>query len=146
MPYSQISGKGKKLVCYLSSVTKHFNFFLDGIFCTYGNFCLYLLRKSGRRYNNRNTVFLSKYVIMSANEVIVLLQNIRSLPKNFDEFVVMVSALGVKPVVICLTETWLNGNCDAHCFEKHGYQKLIACNKETGRNNGRGVAIYIKKF
>ena len=83
---------------------------------------------------------------MSANEVIILLQNMRPLRKNFDEFVVMVSALGVKPALICLTETWLNEICDTHCFETHGYQKLIACNKETGRNEGGGVAIYLQKY
>ena len=82
---------------------------------------------------------MSKYVIVSANEGIILLQNIRSIRKNFDEFVVIVSALDVRPVVICLT--WLNDNCDTNCFEIHGYQKLIACNRET---KGSGVAFYIQ--
>ena len=50
----------------------------------------------------------------------------------FDGFVVTVSALDVKRLVNCLTETWLNENCDTHCFKIH-VLKLIACNRETKR-------------
>ena len=86
---------------------------------------------------------LFKYVIMSANEGIILLQNIRSIRQNFDEFVEMISALDVTTVVICSTETWLNENCDTHCSEIKGSQNLIACNKET---KGGGVAIDVQKI
>ena len=37
----------------------------------------------------------------------ILLQNIRSLTKNFDEFKVFISQTEVEPLAICLTETWL---------------------------------------
>ena len=37
----------------------------------------------------------------------ILLQNIRSLTKNFDEFKFFISQTEVEPVAICLTEAWL---------------------------------------
>ena len=78
---------------------------------------------------------------MGANGII-LPHNIRPVRKIFDEFVVMVSALNVKPSVINVTE---HGSMTTatHCFEIHAYQKLIACNREA---KGGGVAIYIQKI
>ena len=46
----------------------------------------------------------------------ILLQNIRSLTKNFDEFKVIISQREVEPLAICLTEIWLNIASEAIVF------------------------------
>ena len=37
----------------------------------------------------------------------MFLQNIRSLPRNFEEFELEIEQLVQRPDIICLTETWL---------------------------------------
>ena len=43
----------------------------------------------------------------------ILLQNIRSLTKNFVQLKIFSSQTDVEPVAICLTETWLKNSCES---------------------------------
>ena len=56
-------------------------------------------------------------VIIGANERLSLLQNIRSKLKKIAEFVETILKLDHRPILTCLTEIWLNGSCNTHCFE-----------------------------
>ena len=51
----------------------------------------------------------------------ILLQNIRSLTKNFDEFKIFISQTEVEPVAIYLTETWLKNCFESDCFSLQNY-------------------------
>ena len=51
----------------------------------------------------------------------ILLQNIRSMRKNFDSFNVYLETLSIKPMIVCLTETWLNDRFNHSLFTLNGY-------------------------
>ena len=70
-----------------------------------------------------------------------VLQNIRSVSKNLDEFEVYINSMSQKPEVVCLTETWLNPSYNNNCFSLNGYQTIIASNR---KKRGGGVAFYLK--
>ena len=59
-----------------------------------------------------------------------VLQNIRSVSKNLDEFEVYINSMSQKPEVVCLTETLLNPSYNNNCFSLNGYQTIIACNRK----------------
>ena len=73
---------------------------------------------------------------------VIMLQNIRSLTKNFDELTLKIASLKEKPIAICLTETWLKDKFSSNIF-------LIDCNDELVTSNrekrGGGVAICVQK-
>ena len=63
----------------------------------------------------------------------ILLQNIRSLTKNFDEIKIFFSQTAVEPVAICLTETWLKISFESDCFSLQNYLNIETSNrKERG--------------
>ena len=70
-----------------------------------------------------------------------VLQNIRSVSKNLDEFEVYINSMSQKPEVVCLTETWLNLSYNNNCFSLNGYQTIIASNC---KKRGGGVAFFLK--
>ena len=71
----------------------------------------------------------------------VILQNIRSLPKNFDELAIFTSSILKAPLVYCITETWLNPNHDQGIFTLDGYKALEVASR---KKRGGGVGIYVK--
>ena len=51
----------------------------------------------------------------AVNSQHIVLQNIRSLAKNFDEFKIFIDTIN-QPLAVCLTETWLNDKKDEKIF------------------------------
>ena len=70
-----------------------------------------------------------------------VLQNIRSVSKNLDEFEVYINSMSQKPEVVCLNETWLIPSYNNNCFSVNGYQTIIASNR---KKRGGGVAFFLK--
>ena len=71
-----------------------------------------------------------------------MLQNIRSLTKNFDELILKIASLKEKPIAICLTEAWLKDKFSSNIFLIDGYDQLVTSNSEK---RGGGVAIFVQK-
>ena len=71
----------------------------------------------------------------------IILQNIRSLSRNYDQFKVLLTQLQ-EPMAICLTETWLNENHNSNCFNFVNFKDMEICSR---KKRGGGVAIYINK-
>ena len=61
----------------------------------------------------------------------VLLQNIRSIQKIFDELEVFLHHLDTKPHIIALTETCTSEKTLKGSFQLTGYSKLITCDRES---------------
>ena len=70
----------------------------------------------------------------------VFLQNIRSLPRDFEEFELEIEQLAQRPDFICLTETWLKNNSDNNIFQIQGYETLYSCARNK---RGGGIGIYV---
>ena len=70
----------------------------------------------------------------------VFLQNIRSLPRNFEEFELEIEQLAQRPDIICLTETWLKINSDNDIFQIQGYEPLYSW---VRIKRGGGIGIYV---
>ena len=70
----------------------------------------------------------------------VFLQNIRSLPRNFEEFELEIEQLAQSPDIICLTETWLKNNSNNDIFQTQGYDPLYSC---AINKRGGGIGIYV---
>ena len=64
---------------------------------------------------------------------------VRSLPKNFDSFSLLINNLSIKPHIILISETWL----DPSIYRSYN---LDNCHLETSSHpevRGKGAAIYI---
>ena len=70
----------------------------------------------------------------------MFLQNIRSLPRNFEEFELEIEQLAQRPDIICLTETWLKNISDNDIFQIQGYEPLYSCARIK---RGGGIGIYV---
>ena len=68
-----------------------------------------------------------------------VVQNIRSIKKNFDEFSVLLDRLLFSPDIIILTECWLDDS--SPCYEINNYNYY--CSK-TYLNQNDGIVVYIK--
>ena len=71
----------------------------------------------------------------------IMLENIRSLTKNFDNLQVLLESLSEKPSAICLTETRLKEFHHTKSMFLEDYRPLVNIN----RKKRGGVAIFIKK-
>ena len=69
----------------------------------------------------------------------ILLQNIRSLTKNFDEFKVFISQTEVEPMAICLTD---KNSFESDCFSLQNYLKIETSNR---KKRGGAVGIFVHK-
>ena len=59
-----------------------------------------------------------------------MLQNIRSLTKNFDDLQVLLESLSEKPSAICLTEPWLKEYHHTKSMFLEGYRPLVNINRK----------------
>ena len=80
--------------------------------------------------------------LLGETKQVIMLQNIRSLTKNFDELTLEIASLKEKPIAFCLTETWLKDNFFSNTFHTDGYDELVTSNREK---RGGGVAIFVQK-
>ena len=69
----------------------------------------------------------------------VILQNIRSIYKNLNEFEVLMKQQESQPLAICLRETWLKDQSNTKGINLDGYQEIATSN----RNNFKGVGVVI---
>ena len=69
----------------------------------------------------------------------LLLQNIRSITKNFSELETFLAETS-EPEVIALTEIWLPKSPTHDYFSLKNYQNLVVANREK---RGGGVAFYV---
>ena len=88
---------------------------------------------------------------MSANKII--LQNIRSIDKNLNEFELLMKQQESQPLAICLTETWLKDQSNTKCINLDGYQEISTSNRNTSKGGGVGIFVrmdlqqtFMKKF
>ena len=63
----------------------------------------------------------------------MMLQNIRSLTKNFDDLKVLLESLSEKPSAICLTEIWLNEFHHTESMFLESYRLLVNINRKKTR-------------
>ncbi|XP_077987452.1 uncharacterized protein LOC144442054 [Glandiceps talaboti] len=75
----------------------------------------------------------------SINSCSFLHCNIRSLSKNYDDFVAFLNILDHNFLFIALTETWLHPKSNCCLYNLPSYD-LITCNRELSQ--GGGVALY----
>ena len=73
---------------------------------------------------------------------LILLQNMRSLPQNFDEFNVFLNTMELKPDLICITETWLSEQNSCEVFKLDGYHPFLVASR---KKRGGGVGLYAKE-
>ena len=77
---------------------------------------------------------------MILNKQTILLQNIRSLQKNFDLLNIHLETLKSKPTALCLTETWLKNHYETSPVSLKEYQKLCICERKK-RGVGEGIFV-----
>ena len=77
----------------------------------------------------------------AVNSQHIVLQNIRSLAKNFDEFKIFIDTIN-QPLAVCLTETWLNDKKDEKIFHLKNFKQLIPASR---KKRGGGVGILINE-
>ena len=65
----------------------------------------------------------------AVNSQHIVLQNIRSLAKNFDEFKIFIDTIN-QPLAVCLTETWLNDKKDEKIFHMKNFKQLIPASRK----------------
>ena len=70
--------------------------------------------------------------------------NIRSIKKNFENFLQLLCSLKSKIHIICLTETWLKDSDNIKDFELEGYHPPLFQNR-TNNLQGGGIITYIHK-
>ena len=70
----------------------------------------------------------------------LFLQNIRSLPRIFEEFELEIEQLAQRPDIIFLLEAWLRNNSDNDIFQIQGYKPLYSCARIK---RGGGIGIYV---
>ena len=69
-------------------------------------------------------------MLLGETKQVIMLQNMRSLTKNFDELTLEIASLKEKPIAICLTETWLRDKFSSNIFHIDGYDELVTSNRE----------------
>ena len=80
----------------------------------------------------------------SSKELAMLTFNIRSIKKNFKNFVNLLSNINCKIHIICLTETWLGSLDNIKDYELEGYHSPLYQNR-VGNMHGGGVITYVHK-
>ena len=73
---------------------------------------------------------------------LILLQNMKSKPRNFDEYNVYLNTVELKPDFIYITEARLSEQNSCEIFNLDGYPPLLVASR---KKCGRGVGLYVKK-
>ena len=81
-------------------------------------------------------------MLLGGTKQVIMLENIHSLTKNFDQLTLEFASLKEKPIVICLTEKWLKDNFSSKNFHIDDYDELVTSNREKSAD---GVAIFVQK-
>ena len=90
------------------------------------------------------TIDTENITVQSCKELSMMTFNIRSIKRNFDNFVNFLCKLKCKIHIICLTESWLGPLDNIDDFELNGYQTPIFQNR-LGNFHGGGVITYIHR-
>ena len=69
-------------------------------------------------------------MFLGENKQVIMLQNIHSLTKNFDELTLEIASLKEKPIATCPTEKWLKDKFSSNIFHIDGYDELVTSNRE----------------
>ena len=77
---------------------------------------------------------------MILNKQPIILQNIRSLQKNFDLLNLLLETSKSKPIALSLRETWLKNHYETSQFLLKEYQKICSCER---MKKGGGVGIFL---
>ena len=88
--------------------------------------------------------FNAEYSLVNSNgDFSIIHLNIRSLPRNGNNFIAYLETINVKFSVICLTETWMNENrvIDDVFTDYNAYHSM----RSIDRSPGGGVSIYVHK-
>ena len=72
----------------------------------------------------------------------ILLQNLRSIHRNFNELDQFINQEKAKLDVIALTETWCNQYTFQNAYQLNGYGQLLKSDREK---RGGGVGFFIRK-
>ena len=92
-----------------------------------------------KQSKNSNRKVDQQRLLNRFSEFNILYLNIRSLSKHFDELKHLIDGYNEKPLVICLTETWLAQHEPFEMFQLKDYKLIISANT----NKCNGVAMYI---
>ena len=76
---------------------------------------------------------------MSTNKII--LQNIRSIYKNLNDFEVLMKQQESQPLAICLTEMWLKDQSNTKCINLDSYQEIATSNRNTSKVGWVGIFV-----
>jgi hypothetical protein len=82
------------------------------------------------------------------NEMLLIHLNARSIVNKNDEFLFYCQQL--KPDIICVTETWMDGSVPKQSFTPQGYRVIRKDRSDEfkqiyGKNKGGGIAVYYKQ-
>ena len=82
------------------------------------------------------------------NELLIIHLNSRSLINKMEDVLIIIQT--VKPDILCVTETWLNGSVPLNALTPSGYKQYRQDRtdrfKETyGRNKGGGILVFYKE-
>ena len=99
--------------------------------------CTFFNKQQSYEYNINDFNTINKPDMFS-----MIHTNIRSLPKNFDNFIIFLKLLNRKLSCIGISETWLNDISPIDTFNIPNYSFLC---KSRSSKRGGGVGIYVNK-
>jgi len=76
---------------------------------------------------------------INKDDIVIIHQNIRSVRKNFDVFLLELNSNSFYPDVIILSEIWINSN-ESNLYNIPHYSQFIKCN--NGYRSG-GIVVYL---
>ena len=96
---------------------------------------------------NFNTIIPSEYIFethkIPKSDLTLMTFNIRSIRKNFEKLVDLISQMSQKTHIITLTETWLADSDNPDDYNIEGYHLPLLQNRKN--KHGGGVMTYIHK-
>ena len=104
--------------------------------------CKYLLESEVHKFlaNSDDNVASITHNMIRRGDFTLLYLNCRSLNKNFDSLLHLLSVINFNVTAIALTETWLSNDTE-HVYKLTGYNFI--CLSRSGKRGG-GVAFFIK--
>merc|ERR1711972_211355 len=82
------------------------------------------------------------------NELLIIHLNSRSLINKMEDVLIIIQT--VKPDILCVTETWLNGSVPLNALTPSGYKQYRQDRTDRfkeiyGRNKGGGILVFYKE-